>query len=123
MSWLFSYADLISGALGIAASLILGYPAFRAIGPKRFYETSQRLVDDQAAKGDDRNKANAEKIARRVQGMQLSGAKEALICNSLGSFLLLLSFLFLLLAGIERRSGTDAEMDRTEGQTAEVSGG
>lgn len=104
MSWLVSYADLISGALGILASLVLGYPAFRAIRSKRYYATSQQLVDDAVAAGNERNKAHAKKIARRVEGMQLSGATEAVVCNSIGSILLLLSFVFLLVAAVDRRS-------------------
>jgi len=123
VSWLFSYADLISGALGILASLVLGYPAFRAIRPKRYYDASQRIVDDECAKGNDQNQAQAKKIARRVEGMQLSGAKEALICNSIGSCLLLLSFLFLMMAGIERRSSDDNAQRPSAPEREVVTGG
>ena len=69
---------------------------------KRYYETHKRLQDKPGLSA--KNREELEKLGRRVTSMQLGGAREALVANAIGAALLGAAFLFLLLAGLERRS-------------------
>lgn len=93
------YADLISSILGLAASIVLGWPAWRAITDKQRYEGAAALAKDETD-GETRNAL--EKNVQRLAADQLSGAKAARRVNGLGFALLFLSFLFLMAASVQR---------------------
>jgi hypothetical protein len=106
MNWLVSalkYADLISGGLGIAASIVLGYPAFRSIRSKKYWEGGQKIDRDQ--KNNASNQMHVGRMKERLTSMQLGGSRETLLCSLTGFTLLALSFVFLLIAALDRHSG------------------
>lgn len=105
MNWIMVNADLLSGFFGLLAAIALGWPAFRAVRAKRYWEKHRRL-----SKREGLNEENVKQLAvlsGRVDALQLAGSRDARICNLIGALCLGLAFISLLLAGIERRSGEE----------------
>lgn len=93
-------ADFISAGLGLAGSIVLGVPAIKAIRAKRYYEDASRL---RARNNEhEQHRSDLENLTRRVEALQLAGARDALVWNLAGYVLLTLSFVFLGIAAIER---------------------
>lgn len=117
MSLLVDYADLISSVLGILASIALGIPAVSGVRAKRYWERSQQIVDQERGTG---NAEPAHGLQRRIESMQLGGARAAFQWNAVGFTLLGLSFVFLLIATLERRAeradvDSQVEIDNRDG--------
>jgi|SRR5215217_41461 len=99
-AWLIQYADLISGACGLSASIVLGWPALSAVRGKTYWERHQQLESQQGT--DPENQEALRKIGRHVDAQQLGGARAAAAFNLAGHILLAASFVFLLIAGLNR---------------------
>lgn len=99
MSWILANADLISGCLGITGSIILSIPALSSVRSKRRYESFSRVTRASGQAGEQPVRA----AGQRLVDAQLGGARSTLWWNLLGNALLILAFLFLTLAAVERR--------------------
>ena len=94
------FADLISALFGLAGAIVLAIPAVGAVRAKRNWERLNRL---EAQVDADAETAKAlEGVRRHVEGAQLGDSRGVLTVNAWGFCLLVLSFVFLLVAAIGR---------------------
>ena len=100
MDWVLKNADLLSALFGLAAAVVLGWPALKAVRDKRRWEQQRRLAARH--KNDAASHGALEDIRDHVEAGQLGGANEAAWFNLIGFALLALSFIFLAMAALER---------------------
>lgn len=93
-------ADLISALCGVVAAIVLSWPAWTGAGAKRDWEVLSEIED---LHDDDPVSAKAARsMRRRAEVEQLGDSKTARRVNRWGFSFLLLAFLFLVLAGVDR---------------------
>lgn len=94
------FADLLSSVLGIAASIVLGVPALKAVRSKKDWESAEALKS--GAGHNTQSLAALAAILKRLQDEQLGGSRALRLCNLVGFGLLLTSFAFLAVASVDR---------------------
>lgn len=105
MDWLLKFADLIAGLLGVAGSVVLGLPLIRDASDRRKWETLLRLksrTDSNDPGGYDYD--HWKKLRDDFIDERLGGYLSYRQAMAWGMMLLLLAFIFMLVATLVRHA-------------------
>jgi hypothetical protein len=113
-TWLFAYADIIGGILGIIGSVILSLPLVSEIADRKHWDQLSDFIRRHNASGPktDEERLAEQGIRDHLLNSRLGRSQRHRKVTLFGLAVLLVAFIFMTLAAVERRyqepSGTHA---------------
>jgi hypothetical protein len=105
VSWVLTYADIIGGILGIIGSIILAQPLVTEIADRKHWEQLSDFIRRHNAAGPktDEERRAEQSIRDHLLNSRLGRSQRHRKATLLGLALLLAAFVFMTLAGVDRR--------------------